>query len=143
MTMNQVLGVIRLLVLTALTLLLGAFHGFVGWHKAFSIHEELVRHAAWTMHLPIGLGKAVGWIEMIASAALLVTLVRPPLARVGMWACIAIILMELAATVTHYLTQDGGSLMQNAVSIALTAVLAWLYATRFQPRALPARPHLA
>jgi hypothetical protein len=134
MTTTQVLGAIRLLVLTALTLLLGAFHGFVGWHKAFSTHEELVRHAAWTMHLPIGLGKAVGWIEMIVTAVLLVALARPPLARMGMWACIVLILMELAATMTHYLTQDGGSLMQNAVSITLTAVLAWLYATRSQPR---------
>ena len=134
MTANQVLGAVRLLVLVALTLLLGAFHGFVGWHKAFSTHEELVLHAAWTMHLPIGLGKAVGWIEMIVTAALLAALVRPPLARMGMWACIVFILMELAATVTHYLTQDGGSLLQNAVSITLTALLAWLYATRSQPR---------
>jgi len=134
MRTNQVLGVIRLLVLVALTLLLGAFHGFVGWHKAFSTHEELVQHAAWTMHLPIGLGKAVGWIEMIVTAALLVALVRPRLARMGMWACSVFILMELAATVTHYLTQDGGSLMQNAVSITLTAALARLYATRCQTR---------
>jgi uncharacterized membrane protein YphA (DoxX/SURF4 family) len=134
MTANQALAVVRLLVLVALTLLLGAFHGFVGWHKAFSTHEQLVQHAAWTMHLPTGLGKAVGWIELIVTAVLLVALVRPPLARMGMWACIVFILMELAATVSHYLTQDGGSLMRNAVSIALTALLAWLYATRCQPR---------
>jgi hypothetical protein len=134
MTTNTVLGAIRLLVLVALTLLLGAFHGFVGWHKAFATHEALVRHAAWTMHLPIGLGKAVGWIEMIVSAVLLVALVRPPLARMGLWACSVFIVMELAAFLIHYRTQDGGSLMQNAVSIALTALLAWLYATRSQHR---------
>lgn len=135
MTSGKVFGVLRLIVLVALTLLLGAFHGFVGWHKAFSTHEELVQHAAWTMHLPMWLGKLVGWTEMAVTAALLVAMVRPRLARVGFLACIAFIVMELAATVTHYVTQDGGSLVQNAVTISLTALLAWLYASRERPPA--------
>ena len=130
MTANKIVGIVRLLLLVALTLLLGAFHGFVGWHKAFSSHEELVQHAAWTMHLPMWLGKFVGWTEMVVTAALLVALVVPQLARVGFWACLAFIAMELAATVTHYVTQDGGSLVQNAVTISLTALLAWLYAKK-------------
>ena len=130
MTSKTAIGVARLVALGALTLLLCAFHGFVGWHKAFSTHEELVQHAAWTMHLPMWLGKSVGWIEMAVTAALLVAMVRPRLARTGLWACITFIAMELAATVTHYLTQDGGSLVQNAVTISLTAVLALLYAAR-------------
>jgi DoxX-like family len=130
MTANRIFGVLRLVVLVALTLLLCAFHGFVGWHKAFSTHEELVQHAAWTMHLPMWLGKTVGWVEMAVTAALLVAMARPRLARTGLWACIAFIVMELAASVTHYVTQDGGSLVQNAVTITLTAVLAWLYAGR-------------
>jgi hypothetical protein len=134
MTSNKVQGVLRLVALVALTLLLCAFHGFVGWHKAFSTHEELVQHAAWTMHLPMWLGKTVGWIEMIVTAALLVAMVRPKQARIGMWACVVFIAMELAATVTHYMTQDGGSLVQNAVTITLTAVLAWLYVARPQKK---------
>lgn len=130
MSANKAFAVLRLIALVALTLLLCAFHGFVGWHKAFSTHAELVQHSAWTMHLPMWLGKSVGWIEMIVTAALLVAMVRPSLARTGMWACLYFIALELVATATHYLTQDGGSLLQNAVSIALTALLAWLYAIR-------------
>jgi hypothetical protein len=68
---------------------------------------------------------------MVVTAALLVAMVRPGMARTGIWACILFIAMELAASVAHYVTQDGGSLVQNAVTISLTAVLTWLYATRF------------
>lgn len=130
MNTRKVIGVLRELVLIPLTLLLSAFHGFVGWHKAFSSHEELVRHSAWTMHLPVWLGKLVGWTEMILTAALIVALVRPKLARVGMWVCILFIVMELVSAVTHYVTQDGGSLTQNAITVALTGLLAWLYSLR-------------
>ena len=136
MNAHRLAGVLRATVVAALTLLLGAFHGFVGWHKAFSSHEELVQHAAWTMHLPVWLGKGVGWAEMIVTAALFVALVRPKRARVGVAACIIFIVMELAAAVTHYVTQDGGSLAQNAVTVSLTALLAWLYSLRGNPRAM-------
>lgn len=127
---DRALAVLELLLLAALTLLLGAFHGFVGWHKAFSPYEELVKHSAWTIHLPIWLGKLVGWTELALTAALLVALLRPALARLGLWACAAFVALELVSSVTHYATQDGGSLGQNAVSVALTAVLAWLYLRR-------------
>ena len=130
MTSQQVVGVLRLLLLAALTLLLGAFHGFVGWHKAFSTHEQLVEHAAWTMHLPMWLGMLVGWVEMIVTAGLLLALVRPALARLGYWCCLYFIVLELVAAATHYVMHDGGSLPQNALSIALTALLAWLYTLR-------------
>lgn len=130
MRTNKVVGVLLLILLVVLTLLVGAFHGFVGWHKAFSTHEELVQHAAWTQHLPMWLGRFVGWTEMIATAALLLALLRPRLARTGFWACILFIAMELVAAATHHVTRDGGSLVQNAVTISLTALLAWLYARR-------------
>lgn len=130
MTPGSVWRVIRLLIMAALTLLLGAFHGFVGFHKAFSTHEELVQHAAWTQHLPMWLGKTVGWVEMVATATLLVALLRPRLARAGMWVCIGFAVMEVVAGVVHHVTQDGGSLMQNALAILLTTLLAALYATR-------------
>jgi len=127
---NQLLGAFRLIVLVALAVLLGAFHGFVGFHKAFSTHEELVQHSAWTMHLPMWLGKTIGWAEMIGTAILLVALFRPRLARAGMWVCLYFAAMEVVAGVVHYRTQDGGSLVQNALAILLTCALAALYATR-------------
>jgi len=130
MNTRTLMTIARELLLAALTLLLSAFHGFVGWHKAFSSHEELVRHSAWTMHLPVWLGKLVGWTEMILTAALLVALVRPKLARIGVWVCILFVLMELISAATHYVTQDGGSLAQNAMAVTLTGLLAWLYSLR-------------
>lgn len=133
MNTRTLLGILRTVLLAALTLLLGAFHAFVGWHKAFSSHAELVRHSAWTMHLPMWLGRLVGWTEMIATAALLLALVRPMLARMGVVVCAVFVVMELAAAATHYATQDGGSLTQNAVTISLTVLLAWLYSRRGGP----------
>lgn len=130
MNMTQVLGVARLLAMVALTLLLCAFHGFVGFHKAFSTYAELVQHSAWTMHLPLWLGKTVGWVEMVATATLLLALAWPRLARTGMWICLYFAAMEVVAGVVHHLTQDGGSLTQNALAIFLTLVLAALHATR-------------
>lgn len=125
--------VLRLVLLAALTLMIGAFHGFVGWHKAFSPLEELVRNSAWTVHLPDWLGKMVGWLEMALVAVLLVALLRPALARAGVAAGIGLIALEAVAAFTHYVTRDGGSLAQNAVSIGLTGLMAWLYATRPMP----------
>lgn len=133
MKAGNIVNALLLLLLAALTLLLSAFHGFVGWHKAFAPYEELVKHSAWTLHLPIWLGKAVGWTELGLTAALLAALVRPSFARIGVWACVAFVALEVVSSVTHYVTRDGGSLMQNSLSIALTLLLAWLYARRIRP----------
>lgn len=123
-------ALLRLVLIAALTLFLGAFHAFVGWHKAFAPREELLKHTAWTVHLPEWLGKLVGWVELGLVAALLVALLRPRYSRIGQLACYAIIALELISTATHQITQDGASLSQNLVSILLTALLAWLFAER-------------
>lgn len=123
-------ALLRLVLIAALTLFLGAFHAFVGWHKAFAPREELLEHTAWTVHLPEWLGKLVGWVELGLVAALLVALLRPRYSRIGQLACYAIIALELISTATHQITQDGASLSQNLVSILLTALLAWLFAER-------------
>ncbi|MFN3456833.1 MAG: DoxX family protein [Novosphingobium sp.] len=126
----RVPALVRLALTLALTLLLSAFHAFVGWHKTFSSREELIKHTAWTVHLPDWLGKLVGVIEMGLVAAMLVALLRPRFSRVGQLACYGFIVLELVSTATHQITQDGASLSQNLVSILLTAALAWLFAER-------------
>ena len=126
----RVPALVRLALTLALTLLLSAFHAFVGGHKTFSSREELIKHTAWTVHLPEWLGKLVGVIEMGLVAAMLVALLRPRFSRVGQLACYGFIVLELVSTATHQITQDGASLSQNLVSILLTAALAWLFAER-------------
>lgn len=123
-------ALVRLALMLALTLLLSAFHAFVGWHKTFSSREELIRHTAWTVHLPDWLGKLVGLVEMGLVVALLVALLRPRFSRVGQLACYGFIALELISTATHQITRDGASLPQNIVSILLTALLARLFAER-------------
>lgn len=123
-------ALLRLALIVPLTLLLSAFHAFVGWHKTFSPREELIRHTAWTVHLPDWLGKLVGLVEMGLVVALLVALLRPRFSRVGQLACYGFIALEFISTATHQITRDGASLPQNIVSILLTALLAWLFAER-------------
>lgn len=121
---------VRLALLAPLTLLLAAFHGFVGWHKVFSSREELMRHTAWTVHLPEWLGRIVGISELALTLLLLLALVRPRYSRLGMLAACGFIALELVSTVTHQIAQDGASLSQNLLSIFITAVVAWLFAQR-------------
>lgn len=123
-------ALLRLALIAALTLFLATFHAFVGYYKAFAPREELLKHTAWTIHLPEWLGKLVGWVEMGLVAALLVALLRPRYSRLGQFACYAIIALELISTTIHQATSDGASLAQNVVSILLTALLAWLFAQR-------------
>ena len=130
MRATRMSALVRLSLMVPLTVLLSAFHGFVGWHKTFSSREELLRHTAWTVHLPEWLGKVVGVIEMILVIALLVALLRPRFSRIGQLACYAFIALEAVSTAIHQITNDGASLTQNIVSILLTAFLAWLFAQR-------------
>lgn len=120
----------RLGLIVVFTLPLALFHGFVGWHKAFSSHAELVQHKAWTAHLPLALSRAVGWLELALTAALIIALLRPQLARMGAVACGALVLLEAISLLTHQIMQDGAPALQNVVTIVVTAFLGWLYAGR-------------
>ncbi|MCX7282869.1 MAG: hypothetical protein NTX28_02290 [Novosphingobium sp.] len=120
----------RLALIFVLTLPLAAFHGFVGWYKAFSTQAELAQHKAWTMHLPVALGKAVGCLEMALTLALLLALVQPRFARLGAMACGALVVLEVASLITHQVTNDGAPPLQNVVTVAVTAVLGWLHLSR-------------
>ena len=123
-------ALVRLALIAALSLPLAAFHAFVGWHKAFSPHAELVLHKAWTAHLPIALGKAVGLLELLLTVLLLAALLRPRLARLGMGVCAAFVIMEAVSLLTHQIMRDGAPALQNVLTIALTAFLGWLFSGR-------------
>lgn len=103
-----------------LALLLAAFFGFVGWNKAFAPLAELARHGAWTVHLPEGLGRLVGWSELALAAALLAVPVRPSIART---AALALVLNQIAAALVHGALGETAALPQNAVLIVMLLAL--------------------
>ena len=103
-----------------LALLLAAFFGFVGWNKAFAPLAELARHGAWTVHLPEGLGRLVGWSELALAAALLAVAVRPSIARI---AALALVLNQIAAALVHGALGETAALPQNAVLIVILLAL--------------------
>lgn len=127
---NRIWRIMRLAALVALTLLIALFHGFVGANKALAPREVLAEHTAWTIHLPDVVGRAIGWIEIAMAAALLVALIRPGLARLGMWICIAFVMLEGISSFVHYRHGELSMLPQNAMSSLLTALAAWLFARR-------------
>lgn len=112
--------------LAVLALLLGGFSAFVGWNKAFAPLDVLREHSAWTIHLPVWLGRMVGWLEMSAVVALFASLALPRFARWGLWAAIWITLNHAVAALFHIAHAEWHTLPQSAVMITLCLVLAWL-----------------
>ena len=111
--------------IAALCVPLALFFGFVGWNKAFTALADLARYRAWTVYLPEWLGRLVGWSEMLLALALLLVFVpaRRSLARI---AALALIANQLCAAAVHTLQGETGALPQNAVLIALLALVAWM-----------------
>lgn len=116
--------------LVLLTLLLAGFSAFVGWNKAFAPVEILREHSAWTYHLPVLLGRLVGWLEMAAVVTLLLALMRPRLARLGRIAAAWITANHAVAAVVHVIHEEWHTLTQSAVVLLLCAIWLWLWRAR-------------
>jgi uncharacterized membrane protein len=130
---NQAKGRLPLPAFIALLLIaaaLGAFSLFVGYNKALAPLDVLREHSAWTIHLPMLLGRAIGWAEIVAAALLILGLFAGRLARWGSWAAVWITLNHAAAAVVNVLHREWHTLTQSAVVIALCLVMVWLYRRR-------------
>ena len=119
-----------LVVLILLALLIGGFSLFVGYHKALSPLETLAKNSAWTAHLPVWLGRAVGWAELAAAVPLFAGLTMRRLAVAGYFAAIWITLNHMAATVIHVIHEEWHTLTQSAVVITLCLVMVAIYRIR-------------
>jgi hypothetical protein len=116
--------------LVLLALLIGGFSLFVGYHKAFSPLDVLVQNSAWTVHLPVWLGRAVGWAELAAAVTLFAGLPLRRFARAGYFAAIWITLNHAVAAVVHVIHAEWHTLTQSAVVITLCVVMVALYRRR-------------
>ncbi len=114
-------------VLAVIVLALGAFSLFVGYNKALSPLEVLREHSAWTIHLPVLLGRVIGWVEILAAAVLILGLGLRPLRRWGWLGAIWITLNHAVAAVVHILFKEWHTLTQSAVVLVLCLVMIWLY----------------
>lgn len=113
--------------LILLALLLGGFSLFVGYNKALAPLEVLREHSAWTYHLPVLLGRVIGWVEILAAAVLILGLFVPSLRRAGVWSAIWITLNHAVAAVVHVVFAEWHTLTQSAVVITLCLMMVWLY----------------
>ena len=116
--------------LALLVIPIGAFSLFVGWNKAFAPLEVLAQHSAWTYHLPVIVGRAIGWLELDAAAVLFRGLFVPRLASPGMFAAIWITLNNVVEAIVHVVFEEWHTLPQSAVVIALCVVMSLLFARR-------------
>lgn len=117
-------------VLALLTLLIGGFSLFVGYHKALSPLATLAQNSAWTVHLPVWLGRAVGWAELAAAVTLFAGLPLRRFARAGYFAAIWITLNHAVAAVIHVIHEEWHTLTQSAVVITLCLAMVALYRRR-------------
>lgn len=116
--------------LAVLAVALGGFSLFVGYNKALAPMEVLREHSAWTIHLPVLLGRAVGWAELLAASLLLGGLIFRPLARAGFWSALWITANHVAAAGFHIAHGETHTYGQSAVTITLCLVMCWLYQRR-------------
>ncbi len=116
--------------LIASSLLIGCFTAFVGWNKAFAPFSVLVEHTAWTIHLPIWFGRLVGWLEMSAAAALLLSVPFTRLARSGLFAALAITFVHSIAATVHAIYGEWHTLAQSAIVVALCVLLVTMHSWR-------------
>jgi len=107
----------------ALTLPLAAFFAFVGWHKTVDSLADLARYHAWTVWLPERLGRLVGLGEIACAAGLLAGVWRRRRRLAGVAALVLVANQAIAAAI-HARHGETGALPQNAVLIALLALLA-------------------
>lgn len=103
---------------------LALFFGFVGWNKAFASLEALTRYHAWTVYLPEWLGRMVGWSEMALALGLLCILTLAT-RRYAFMAALLLIANQIVAALVHLTHGEASALPQNAVLIALLAIIAW------------------
>jgi len=124
------LPVLAFAVLILLALLLGGFSLFVGYNKALAPIEVLREHSAWTIHLPVLLGRFIGWAELLAATLLIGGLGIRHLARAGYFSAIWITLNHMVAAVVHVMHEEWHTLTQSAVVITLCLVMVALYRIR-------------
>jgi len=118
------------LTLALLTILICGFSLFVGYNKALAPYAVLVEHSAWTIHLPVMLGKTLGWVEMLAASIGILALPFPRYARAGTLAVAWIGLNHAVAAVFHIANKEWHTLPQSAVMITLCLIAVALYARR-------------
>lgn len=123
----------RAIVRIAASVPLAAFFAFVGYMKATAPLTTLAQHGAWTTRLPEAAGRIVGVSEIVGAALLLVGLL-PGRARIGAASALILIVNQGVAAGVHAAAGEGHALPQNAVLVALLAVVAWAgRATRLTP----------
>ena len=118
----------RFAITAVLTVLLTAFFAFVGYNKAFASFADLTRYGAWTIWMPEIPARLVGWSEMLCAAGLLCIFIAR-YRHVARIAAILLILNQLAAAAVHASHGETGALPQNAVLIAMLALVAALLPT--------------
>ena len=115
----------RFAVAAVIAVLVAAFFAFVGYNKAFASLADLARYGAWTIWLTEWIGRLVGWSEMLCAAGLLCIFIARYRHLVSV-AALILIVNQLAAAAVHASHGETGALPQNAVLIALLALVAAL-----------------
>jgi uncharacterized membrane protein len=120
--MNVVVWVLQVL-------LAGAFL-FAGITKTTQPKEKLKANMSWTEDFSLGAIKLIGALEILAA----IGLVLPAWTGIAPWltplAAVGLVLLMIAAAVTHLRLGEAQVIVVNAVLLILAAVVAW---ARFGP----------
>ncbi|WP_327286366.1 MULTISPECIES: DoxX family protein [unclassified Streptomyces] len=109
--------------------LLALFYLYAGAMKVVRSRDQLRPMMAWVDRMPLTAVRALGTVELLGSAGL----VLPPLTGVAPWlavaAAIGFVLLQIGAIAVH-LTGEDRQVTLNVGLVATTTVLIWLATTR-------------
>ncbi|MBO9726359.1 MAG: DoxX family protein [Novosphingobium sp.] len=114
---------VKLIGVAVFSTVLALFFLFVGFMKAFAPLTELARHRAWTVHLPVLVGRGVGWTEIICALLLLFGMFCP---SIGIAGALALLLNQVGAGVVHAWVGEFQSLPQNGLIVFICGVVCYL-----------------
>ncbi|MGW0668199.1 DoxX family protein [Streptomyces sp. NPDC002746] len=109
--------------------LLGVFYLYAGGKKAVQSKERLAPMMGWVDTVPTVLVRAIGAVEILGAAGL----VLPPLTGIApglaMAAAIGLLVLQVLATALHLSRSEVKETGLNVALIVLAAVAAWLATT--------------
>ncbi|MFC9331272.1 DoxX family protein [Kitasatospora sp. NPDC057015] len=110
--------------------LLGAFYLYAGGKKVTQRKEQLAPMMGWVDTVPMGLVRAVGAVEILGAAGLLLPPLTGTAPALAVLAALGLLLLQVLAAGLHLSRGETRETGLNVALIALAAVAAWLATSR-------------
>ena len=116
-----------------LAALLAAFYVYSGGVKVVQSEQELLPMMAWVAQTPMPLVRAIGVLELLGAAGLLLPPLTGILPRLAVAAAAGLAVIQVGGIVVHLSRGEAGVIGLNIALLLVLTLTGWLAATR-RPR---------